>query len=304
MIQSILINRNIRIYTKINILKAYVWFILLHGCECWTLTKDLERLEAAEKWYIRRRMRIELKRRSNGYGRLQKIPIQNHHKLTTTIFGHINRADGPKEEQDNGQNAQTESLNNEMSSSGEVTIERIGSSMSATDLSHGDDDDDDGDHDHDDGDDDDDDEDDDHDDGDDDDDDHEEEEEEEEDDEDDDDDDCDDDHDHDHDEDDDDDDNDDDHDHDHDKDDDDEDDDDDDHHHHHHDDDKDDDDDHDDDEDDDDDDDDDNDDDHDYDYDDDHDNNDNDLIEHGTVMILTLQLNNFTQNLEMFNLPG
>ena len=53
---SILSNRNIRICTKI---KAYIWSILLHGCECWTLTKDLEgRLEAAEMWYIRRIMRI------------------------------------------------------------------------------------------------------------------------------------------------------------------------------------------------------------------------------------------------------
>ena len=47
--KSIFTNRNIRIYTKINTLKAYIWSILLHGCECWTLTKDLERrLEAAE----------------------------------------------------------------------------------------------------------------------------------------------------------------------------------------------------------------------------------------------------------------
>ena len=47
--KSIFTKRNIRIYTKINTLKAYIWSILLHGCECWTLTKDLERtLEAAE----------------------------------------------------------------------------------------------------------------------------------------------------------------------------------------------------------------------------------------------------------------
>ena len=46
--------RNIRVYIKINNLKACIWSILLHGCECWTLTKDLERrLETAEMWYIR-----------------------------------------------------------------------------------------------------------------------------------------------------------------------------------------------------------------------------------------------------------
>ena len=54
-----LTNRNDRIYTKIITLKAYTLSILLYGCECWTLTKDLERrLEAADIWYIRRRMRI------------------------------------------------------------------------------------------------------------------------------------------------------------------------------------------------------------------------------------------------------
>ena len=56
--KSIFTNRNIKAYTKINTLKAYIWSILLYGCECWTLTKDLERrLEAAEMWYTRRTMR-------------------------------------------------------------------------------------------------------------------------------------------------------------------------------------------------------------------------------------------------------
>ena len=42
-----------------SLLKSYIWSILLHGCEWWTLTKDLERrLEAAEMWYIRKIVRI------------------------------------------------------------------------------------------------------------------------------------------------------------------------------------------------------------------------------------------------------
>ena len=57
--KSIFTNRIIKVYTKINALKAYIWSILLYGCECWTLTKDLERrLEAAGTGYIRRIMRI------------------------------------------------------------------------------------------------------------------------------------------------------------------------------------------------------------------------------------------------------
>ena len=34
---SIFTNRNIKVYTKMNTLKAYIRFILLFGCECWTL---------------------------------------------------------------------------------------------------------------------------------------------------------------------------------------------------------------------------------------------------------------------------
>ena len=32
--KSIFTNRNIKIYTKINTLKAYIWSILLYGCKC------------------------------------------------------------------------------------------------------------------------------------------------------------------------------------------------------------------------------------------------------------------------------
>ena len=98
--KSIFTNRNIKVYTKINTLKAYIWSILLYGCECWTLTKDLERrLEAAEMWYIRRIMRISwTEKKSNeevmemaGYKRSLLKTIR---KRQLQFFGHINRADG------------------------------------------------------------------------------------------------------------------------------------------------------------------------------------------------------------------
>ena len=41
--KSTFTNRNIRINTEFNTLKAYIWSTRLHGCECWTLTKDIER---------------------------------------------------------------------------------------------------------------------------------------------------------------------------------------------------------------------------------------------------------------------
>ena len=98
--KSIFTNRNIKVYTKINTLKAYIWSIFLYGCECWTLTKDLERrLEAAGMWYIRRIMRISrTENKSNeevmemaGYKRSLLKTIR---KTQMQLFGHINRADG------------------------------------------------------------------------------------------------------------------------------------------------------------------------------------------------------------------
>ena len=97
--KSISPNRNIRICTKIETLRVYIWSILLHGCECLTLTKDLEkRLEAAEMWYIRRIMRISwTEKKSNeevmemaGYKRSLLKTIR---KRQLQYFGHINRTD-------------------------------------------------------------------------------------------------------------------------------------------------------------------------------------------------------------------
>ncbi|GFN81771.1 craniofacial development protein 2 [Plakobranchus ocellatus] len=55
--KSIFTNRNIRLSTKINTMKAYIWSILLYGCECWTLTKDLERRLKQQKCCISEELR-------------------------------------------------------------------------------------------------------------------------------------------------------------------------------------------------------------------------------------------------------
>ncbi|GFO00735.1 craniofacial development protein 2 [Plakobranchus ocellatus] len=57
--KPILANRNIRMTTKIRIIKTYVWSVLLYGSECWTINNEIERkLEAVEMRFIRRTMRI------------------------------------------------------------------------------------------------------------------------------------------------------------------------------------------------------------------------------------------------------
>ena len=80
-------------------LKAYIWSVLLYGCECWTLTTDLERrLEATEIWFIRRILKISWKdKKSNeevmnisGYKRSLMKTIR---KRQMKFFGHMIRAD-------------------------------------------------------------------------------------------------------------------------------------------------------------------------------------------------------------------
>ena len=114
-------------------MKAYRWSIFRHGCECWTLTKDLERrLEAAEMWYILGIMRISWTEKKSN----EEVMVMAGHKrsLLKTIrkgqvqfIGYVNRADTdrlekqigllsgkicgtgtvPKAEEDNAQNTQT-----------------------------------------------------------------------------------------------------------------------------------------------------------------------------------------------------
>ena len=68
-------NRNISMTTKFRVLKTYVWSTLTYGCECWTITSDIEKkIEAAEMWFIRRMLRISWaeKKRSEYMSRIPR----------------------------------------------------------------------------------------------------------------------------------------------------------------------------------------------------------------------------------------
>ena len=90
-------NRNLRLSTKIRVLKAYVWSVLLYGCECWKITKEAERrLEAAEMWFLRRMMNISWKDKvSNEKVLLQcgtiRSMLKTIRKRQLTFLGHIHR---------------------------------------------------------------------------------------------------------------------------------------------------------------------------------------------------------------------
>ena len=61
--------------TKFRVLKTYVWSTLTYGCECWTITSDIEKkIEAAEMWFIRRMLRISwAEKKTNVNGSVENL---------------------------------------------------------------------------------------------------------------------------------------------------------------------------------------------------------------------------------------
>src|SRR5438034_4850173 len=58
-LNNIFHNYSIRLSTKLNVLNAYVYSILLYPSERWTMSDTMtKKLEAAEMWFYRRILRI------------------------------------------------------------------------------------------------------------------------------------------------------------------------------------------------------------------------------------------------------
>ena len=52
-LDSILKSRNITLSTKVHLVKAMVFPIVMYGCEDWTIKKAEHRIDAFELWYWR-----------------------------------------------------------------------------------------------------------------------------------------------------------------------------------------------------------------------------------------------------------
>ena len=58
-LDSILKSRNITLPTKVCLVKAIVFPLVIYGCECWTIKKtELRRIDAFEPWCWRRLLRV------------------------------------------------------------------------------------------------------------------------------------------------------------------------------------------------------------------------------------------------------
>ena len=66
-LDSILKSRDITLSTKVHLVKAMVFPVVMYGCESWTIKKDEQgRIDAFELWYWRRLLKVPwTSRRSN-----------------------------------------------------------------------------------------------------------------------------------------------------------------------------------------------------------------------------------------------
>ena len=58
-LDSILKSRDITLLTKVHIVKAMVYPVIMYGCESWTIKKaERQRIDAFELWFWRRLLRV------------------------------------------------------------------------------------------------------------------------------------------------------------------------------------------------------------------------------------------------------
>ena len=73
-LDSILKNRNITLSTKVHLVKAMVFPVVMYGCESWTIEKaECQRTDAFELWCWRRLLRVPWAARRSNQSILKEI---------------------------------------------------------------------------------------------------------------------------------------------------------------------------------------------------------------------------------------
>ena len=89
--------KRLKLKTKLNILKRYIYSIFTYGCEAWTLSKASEsKIEVFEMWCLRQMRNIKWKDRVTNEKVLEKLKtsrqlLKNIQKRKLRYFGHIKR---------------------------------------------------------------------------------------------------------------------------------------------------------------------------------------------------------------------
>ena len=73
-LDSILKSRDITLTTKVHLLKAMVFLVVMYGCESWTVKKaECRRIDAFELWCWRRLLRVPWTVRRSNQSILKEI---------------------------------------------------------------------------------------------------------------------------------------------------------------------------------------------------------------------------------------
>ena len=72
-LNSILKSRNIILLTKVHLVKAMVFPVVMYGCESWTIKVEHRRIDAFELWCWRRLLRVPWTARRSIQSILKKI---------------------------------------------------------------------------------------------------------------------------------------------------------------------------------------------------------------------------------------
>ena len=94
-LDSILKSRDITLPTKVHLVKAMVFPVVMYGCESWTIMKaECQRIDAFELWCWRRLLRIPWTARRSNQSILKEIspeyPLEGLMlKLKFQYFGHL-----------------------------------------------------------------------------------------------------------------------------------------------------------------------------------------------------------------------
>ena len=71
---SILKSRDITLPTKVRLVKAMVFLVVMYGCESWTIKKaELQRIDAFELWCWKRLLRVPWTTRRSNQSILKEI---------------------------------------------------------------------------------------------------------------------------------------------------------------------------------------------------------------------------------------
>ena len=110
-LDSILKSRDITLQTKVRLVKAMVFPVVMYGCESWTVTKaECRRIDAFELWCWRRLLKVSWTARRSNQSILKEIsPGISLEGMMLTLkpqyFGHLMRRVDSLEDSDAGRDS-------------------------------------------------------------------------------------------------------------------------------------------------------------------------------------------------------